>query len=194
MVIDYFDTSAILARGNIPEHCYVSHFVIGELEEIKNSSNKDESIKARARQATRALISSPYCLTSNFDLQKITDKNYVNDAWSVTVYDSDMDVIIIYNPTTSFESPNLPITGTVYVEVKANNNYSSSFAPVNISYTLNAKTFEDTQWESEYNNASGSANLIDINKTYVGALQSAKDVDWYKFTSDKDYFTLNFDL
>ena len=71
MVIDYFDTSAILARGNIPEHCYVSHFVIGELEEIKNSSNKDEGIKARARQATRALISSPYCLTSNFDLQKI---------------------------------------------------------------------------------------------------------------------------
>ena len=71
MVIDYLDTSAILARGNIPEHCYVSHFVIGELEEIKNSSNKDESIKARARQATRALISSPYCQTANFDLQKI---------------------------------------------------------------------------------------------------------------------------
>ena len=32
MVLDYFDTSAILAKGSIPEHAYVSHFVISELE------------------------------------------------------------------------------------------------------------------------------------------------------------------
>lgn len=71
MVLDYFDTSAILAKGSIPEHAYVSHFVISELEEIKNSSTKDEHIKARARQATRVLASTPYCRTHNSDLNKI---------------------------------------------------------------------------------------------------------------------------
>ena len=71
MIIDYFDTSAIIAKGGIIDDCYVSHFVISELEEIKNSSTKDESIKAKARQATRALITSQTCKTCNFDLQKI---------------------------------------------------------------------------------------------------------------------------
>lgn len=71
MVIDYFDTSAIIANGGIVDDCYVSHFVISELEEIKNSSTKDESVKAKARQATRALITSQTCKTCNFDLQKI---------------------------------------------------------------------------------------------------------------------------
>ena len=71
MVIDYFDTSAIIAKGGIIDNCYVSHFVISELEEIKNSSTKDESVKAKARQATRALITSQTCKTCNFDLQKI---------------------------------------------------------------------------------------------------------------------------
>lgn len=66
--IDYFDTSALLAQGTVQECCYVSHFVINELEEIKNSSNKDESIKAKARQVSRALTASQ---TYNFDLQKI---------------------------------------------------------------------------------------------------------------------------
>lgn len=71
MIIDYFDTSAIIAKGGIVDNCYVSHFVISELEEIKNSSTKDESVKAKARQATRALITSQTCKTCNFDLQKI---------------------------------------------------------------------------------------------------------------------------
>ena len=72
MIIDYFDTSAILANGKLlDKESYVSHFVVSELEEIKNSSVKDEQIKARARQATRALIANPQCRTYNLDLQKI---------------------------------------------------------------------------------------------------------------------------
>ena len=72
MVIDYFDTSAILANGKLlDEESYVSHFVVSELEEIKNSSSKDEQVKANARAATRALISNPQCRTYNLDLQKI---------------------------------------------------------------------------------------------------------------------------
>ena len=72
MVIDYFDTSAILANGKLlDKESYISHFVVSELEEIKNSSVKDEQVKARARQATRALIANPQCRTYNLDLQKI---------------------------------------------------------------------------------------------------------------------------
>lgn len=72
MVIDYFDTSAILANGKLlDKESYVSHFVVSELEEIKNSSVKDEQVKAQARQATRALIANPQCRTYNLDLQKI---------------------------------------------------------------------------------------------------------------------------
>ena len=72
MVIDYFDTSAILANGKLlNKESYVSHFVVSELEEIKNSSSKDEQIKANSRAATRALIANPKCLTYNLDLQKI---------------------------------------------------------------------------------------------------------------------------
>ena len=72
MVIDYFDTSAILANGKLlDKESYVSHFVVSELEEIKKSSVKDEQVKARARQATRALIANPQCRTYNLDLQKI---------------------------------------------------------------------------------------------------------------------------
>ena len=72
MVIDYFDTSAILANGKLlNKESYVSHFVVSELEEIKNSSSKDEQVKAHARAATRALIANLQCRTYNLDLQKI---------------------------------------------------------------------------------------------------------------------------
>ena len=72
MVIDYFDTSAILANGKLlNKESYVSHFVVSELEEIKNSPSKDEQVKAHARAATRALITNPQCRTYNLDLQKI---------------------------------------------------------------------------------------------------------------------------
>ena len=56
MVIDYYDTSALLAKPELIEsnnNIYVSHFVIKELEDIKQSSNKSESIKSSARKVSR---------------------------------------------------------------------------------------------------------------------------------------------
>ena len=45
MIIDYFDTSAILANGKLlNKESYVSHFVVSELEEIKYMC-KVENIK-----------------------------------------------------------------------------------------------------------------------------------------------------
>ena len=49
MVIDYYDTSALLAKPELIKSNYdnyISHFVIKELEDIKQSSNKSEDIKA----------------------------------------------------------------------------------------------------------------------------------------------------
>lgn len=52
----------------------------------------------------------------------------------------------------------------------------------------------DTLTEKESNDTAATANEIKVAETNVGALQSAEDVDWYKFTSDKDYFTVDFRL
>ena len=80
MVIDYLDTSAILATGEVVENSYVSHFVIKELEDIKNSSNKNDTIKAKARKATRALMARKDIQTYNIDLQKI-EKTRKKHKW-----------------------------------------------------------------------------------------------------------------
>ena len=80
MVIDYLDTSAILATGEVVEDSYVSHFVIKELEDIKNSSNKNDTIKAKARKATRALMERKDIQTYNIDLQKI-EKTRKKHKW-----------------------------------------------------------------------------------------------------------------
>ena len=64
MVIDFYDTSALLALEEIigPGINYISHFVLAELEQIKTSFNKDKEIKERARKIARYLISQ----TENF--------------------------------------------------------------------------------------------------------------------------------
>lgn len=77
MVIDFYDTSALLSYEN-PENLfsnglnYVSHFVLSELEDIKNNSSKDENIKARARKVSRFFLSNPEgFMCSNFKIQDI---------------------------------------------------------------------------------------------------------------------------
>ena len=77
MVIDFYDTSALLSYEN-PENLfsnglnYVSHFVLSELEDIKNNSSKDENIKARARKVSRFFLSNPEgFMCGNFKIQDI---------------------------------------------------------------------------------------------------------------------------
>lgn len=59
MVIDFYDTSALLALNEPlgPGINYISHFALAELEQIKTSFNKDREIKERARKIARSLIS-----------------------------------------------------------------------------------------------------------------------------------------
>lgn len=73
MVIDFYDTSALIAKPELLEGCgnhYVSHFVIKELEDIKQS-NKSEEIKASARNVARTLRSKMSIRIDNVDYKKL---------------------------------------------------------------------------------------------------------------------------
>lgn len=75
MVIDYYDTSALLAKPELIKsnyNNYISHFVIKELEDIKQSSNKSEDIKASARSIARLLLGKASVRTNNIDYRKLS--------------------------------------------------------------------------------------------------------------------------
>ena len=77
MIINFYDTSALLAIDNLEAFmgsstAYISHFVINEIEDIKNNSYKDEEIKAKARKVARYMLQNPYSyMCRNFSSQKI---------------------------------------------------------------------------------------------------------------------------
>lgn len=77
MIINYYDTSALLAIDNLEAFmgscsAYISHFVINEIEDIKNNSYKSEEIKAKARKVARYMLQNPYSyMCRNFSPQKI---------------------------------------------------------------------------------------------------------------------------
>ena len=128
--------------------------------------------------------------TVDFGYLNISDKDGLSYAWKVTIYNEKLETIKCYDGYYSFSSPEFPITGTIYVKVEAEYLHNNDI--VNIPYVITSKTYTDSQWEDEYNNSSSDATLMTNNQQYIGALQEANDVDWYKFTSDKDYFIVDF--
>lgn len=88
MVIDFYDTSALLAIENIVTffsigHNYISHFCLSELEAIKTSANKSEEIKAHARKVARFMLANPtafFCDTyDERKIEKARKKHYFPD-------------------------------------------------------------------------------------------------------------------
>lgn len=77
-MINFLDTSAILNGGlNLFENIYISPLAITELENIKESSYKDENIKYLARQAVRDIILSNdinYSMISQNKIDKMIKK------------------------------------------------------------------------------------------------------------------------
>lgn len=79
MLVNYLDTSALLSLETIPESSYINHLVFKELEEIKNSSSKDNDIKARAKRISRDIANgllpiSSFCIDRNA-IDKIMKKH-----------------------------------------------------------------------------------------------------------------------
>jgi hypothetical protein len=55
-IIYFYDTSALLGGAPIEENTYISSIVLDELEHIKTSAQKDESVKFQARALVRRLM------------------------------------------------------------------------------------------------------------------------------------------
>lgn len=92
MIIDYYDTSAIITKPeliNTAGNNYISHFVISELENIKNSNNKDESVKAAARKAARLMRENFHIRTDNIDYKKL-EKIKKRNTWLPQNTDGDI--------------------------------------------------------------------------------------------------------
>ena len=72
----FYDTSALLKGAILENGDYISPTVLKELENIKNSANKDEDIKFQAREAQRKLrlISYQVCLFSDKERERIFKK------------------------------------------------------------------------------------------------------------------------
>ncbi len=113
-------------------------------------------------------------------------------AWNVYIYDGNLNLLKEYTDVFNISSPKINITGTIYVKIKANNIYNNSI--VGICYDIEGITVEDSQWEDEGNDESAKACVINTNETYVGSLYKATDVDWYKFESNEDYFSLHLNV
>ena len=77
--IKVYDTSALLDLSDnlvLDETCYVSTLVINELENIKTSFNKDNDVKARARQVVRILKQTEFIsnVSNRKDIEKLMKK------------------------------------------------------------------------------------------------------------------------
>lgn len=58
-MIEFYDTSALLAKKNFGKPFVISSITLQELENIKTSARKDENIKLAARRITRFLEQNP---------------------------------------------------------------------------------------------------------------------------------------
>lgn len=77
MTRDFFDTSALLnMKENFIKGGIVSRTVISELEEIKNSSNRNNEIKAQARKVSRIIANGDFStpLYSQKQVEKVWKK------------------------------------------------------------------------------------------------------------------------
>jgi len=76
IVINFLDTSAILNGAiNIYDNIYISPIVLAELENIKTSIHKDDSLKYKARQAVRDILINKDILVKPIST-KLIDKTF----------------------------------------------------------------------------------------------------------------------
>jgi len=76
IVINFLDTSAILNGAiNIYDNIYISPIVLAELENIKTSIHKDDSLKYKARQAVRDILINKEILVKPIST-KLIDKTF----------------------------------------------------------------------------------------------------------------------
>ena len=128
----------------------------------------------------------------------LDENNYanVNYGWDVYLYDATGNEICVQRGVTGkLSTAKYPLTGDFFIKVEHNWNCVFEFdKPIGCVYTIKINTTVDPMWEDENNDMISKAFKIDTDKKYHGTFHSYTDVDYYKFTNDKDYFVFNFDI
>ena len=116
--------------------------------------------------------------------------------WKIYLYQGDA-VSGIDSTTAAYEvAGNADLTtsnygvapGTYYIRI-----YRSDYHSAN-NYSVKVNFAEATNWETEYNNSSDTADSLALNKAINASLTTSNDADWYKFTVTKQgWFNVSFD-
>ena len=126
---------------------------------------------------------------------EVCDASKIGHGWNITIYKNNgVTAIKEYTDVKSgFVTANLAFEEPCYVKVEARNDYVK-YAPIDCIYGIKVHTTNDEHWESEKNATSATADVISTDEVYHGSLFEGSDVDWYKFSTDKDYYTISFGL
>jgi len=121
-----------------------------------------------------------------------------DEYWVAVIYDSATNVISAYSFSGS-ETDTYSVgleTGTYYLKIHGGNwynDYSHCFS--NVTYEINLKYKESSNWEKENNEGFSAANKIYAEKTYYGSINDKYDIDFYKFTlSRKTKVKISFNI
>lgn len=133
-------------------------------------------------------------ITLNFDETK---KDYVNNGWTLRVYDENKEEIYrVEGIKSQFKSGNFSFAKdkVVYISVESTNS-GFLFMPKGVEYNLNFHTYKADDYEREPNNKYISANEIEVGKYIKGNLIKQSDEDYYVIKiSDKGYTALSFEI
>lgn len=128
----------------------------------------------------------------------LDESNYanVNAGWDVFLYDAaGNEIYAYYGVKGKFSTAKYPLTGDFFIKVE--HSWEGIFVsdkPIGCIYNIKINTTVDPMWEDENNDVVSDAFKISTDKKYQGTFHNHKDVDYYKFTNDKDYFIFNFDI
>ena len=114
------------------------------------------------------------------------DIDDVHNGWKISFMDSNYNEIRSFETKSEYTSPYYAFeAGTYYVKVYAVSTWGDEGAPTACDYLLTLKHTVASNWESEYNDGSASADVITCGNVYHGTLFQRIDVDWYRFNLSK---------
>lgn len=112
--------------------------------------------------------------------------------WKAIIYKEDGETVMM-NADFVGSKPNVTSTatgleaGTYYLKIISSSNQSS------MDYIFNIKYTADPNFETELNNTMMTSDEIKLDTDYKGIISDSSDIDWYKFTVDKEgYLNLDF--
>lgn len=129
-----------------------------------------------------------------FDHSVVDDNDYL---WRIYLYDSTAINFIDENnsyfgatgktnrTTNTFGIP----AGTYYIKIIRDSEYN--YSGTNYQLTVHYKSTNN--WETENNNSSNKADTLMVNEIINGSLSTNGDIDWYKFTVNRNgFFNITF--